>query len=167
MGVRFPHAGPNTMIKIHDNFITDEECKYWIDQSPVYNKPNPKGNEDWLERNKNITFLPIVEKVRQHHKEHDGLDLEILEASLQQWADGTEAVPHVHDEKGGRSGTGYNSILYLNDDFHGGEFITPKLNCSISPIPGRLIIFDGSTIEHGINPIRGNTRYTIIFWWKK
>ena len=167
MGVRFPHAGPNTMITIHDNFITEDECRQWIEQSPIYNKSNPKGNEDQVERNRNITSHPFVEIVRQYHKEHDGLDLEILEASLQQWASGTEAIPHVHDEKGGRLGTGYNSIIYLNDDFEGGEFIAPQLNASISPIPGRLIIFDGSTVEHGIKPISGNTRYTIIFWWKK
>jgi hypothetical protein len=155
------------MIIIHDNFLTEAECRQWIEQSPIYNKPNPKGNEDWLARNKNITHLPIVERVRQFHKEKDNLDLMIQEASLQVWASGTEAIPHVHNEQGGRQGTGYNSIIYLNDDFEGGEFITPQLKSSISPIPGRLIIFDGSTVEHGIAPIKGNTRYTIIFWWKK
>ena len=155
------------MITVHDNFLTAEECQYWIEQSPVYKKDNPKGNEDWLERNKNITMLPIVEKVRQYHKEKENLDLEIFEASLQVWASGTEAIPHVHDEQGGRQQTGYNSIIYLNDDFEGGEFIAPDLSCSLTTIPGRLIIFDGSKVKHGINPITGNTRYTIIFWWKK
>lgn len=155
------------MINVYDNFLTAEECQYWIEQSPVYKKDNPKGNEDWVERNKNITLLPIVERVRQHHKEKDSLDLDIFEASLQVWASGTEAIPHVHDEQGGRQQTGYNSIIYLNDDFEGGEFIAPDLSCSLATVPGRLIIFDGSKVKHGINPISGNTRYTIIFWWKK
>ena len=155
------------MVTVHSNFLTLEECQYWISQSPVYIKDNPKGNEDWRERNKTITHLPIVERVRKFHKEKDNLDLEIFEASLQVWASGTEAIPHVHDELGGRQQTKYNSIIYLNDNFEGGEFIAPDLLFSLAPEPGRLIVFDGSKVKHGINPIHGNTRYTIIFWWKR
>ena len=151
------------MIRIHDNFLTPAECAYWIDQSPVYNKINPKGNEDWNLRRKDITNFPIVEKVKAFHKLNDNLDLNILEATTQLWADGTEALPHVHDELGGREHTQFNSIIYLNNNFQGGEFFTNEQ--VVLPVPGRLIVFDGSKEFHGIKPIIGNHRYTLIFWW--
>jgi len=44
----------------------------------------------------------------------------------------------------------YNSLLYLNDNFSGGEFFT-ETGLTIKPIPGRLTFFDGSIVTHGVN----------------
>jgi hypothetical protein len=55
------------------------------------------------------------------------------------------------------------TILYLNDNYEGGEtFLEKKI---ITPKKGNLIFFKGKTIEHGVKKITKGTRYTIPCWW--
>ncbi len=90
-------------------------------------------------------------------------------AQIQTWPTSSKSDLHVHGEKcdwdDGRENTGFNSLIYLNDDFEGGEFFTE--NIMIKPKTGTLTLFDGSTIYHGVKPILKGERYTIILWWKK
>jgi hypothetical protein len=51
------------------------------------------------------------------------------------------------------------AILYLNDEFDGGDlryFQGPQFK----PVPGLLIVHNGEAV-HGVTPITGGTRYTI------
>jgi predicted 2-oxoglutarate/Fe(II)-dependent dioxygenase YbiX len=51
------------------------------------------------------------------------------------------------------------ALLYLNDDFEGGElkyFLGPQFK----PVPGLLVVHDGEAV-HGVNPVISGTRYTI------
>jgi hypothetical protein len=55
------------------------------------------------------------------------------------------------------------SILYLNDNFVGGEtYIEDKI---ITPKKGTIIIFNGKNLHHGVNKIKEGTRYTISGWY--
>jgi hypothetical protein len=56
-------------------------------------------------------------------------------------------------------------LLYLNDDFEGGEFFTDT-GIRIKPKKNRLTFFNGSAIPHGLTKVEKAHRYTIIFWWK-
>jgi hypothetical protein len=85
-------------------------------------------------------------------------------AEIQCWPVDSYSIPHIHDSQG-REPTDFNSLLYLNDDFEGGEFFTEN-GIMIKPIPGRLTFFDGSKIKHGLNKVLNTNRYTLIFWWK-
>ncbi len=69
---------------------------------------------------------------------------------------------HIHSEYDMES-TDYNSILYLNDDFQGGEFFTENL--VVKPKPGRLTFFDGRNNYHGLREVKMHHRYSIMFWW--
>ena len=56
------------------------------------------------------------------------------------------------------------SILYLNDNYEGGEtFIGDKV---IKPKQGKMIIFNGDKILHGVNKVTKGERYTIPAWYK-
>jgi hypothetical protein len=63
----------------------------------------------------------------------------------------------------------YTSMLYLNDDFEGGELFFPQHNeFSIKPEAGMLLIFSGDiNTMHGIRQIQSGNRYTHTTFWTK
>ena len=58
----------------------------------------------------------------------------------------------------------YTSIIYLNDDFFGGE--TRVGHHEINPERGKILTFTGNQIEHSVNEIKKFTRYTMPVWYK-
>ena len=58
-----------------------------------------------------------------------------------------------------------STVLFLNDDFEGGDFVFPELRVRVRPEPGMLVCFP-STHEylHGVEPITKGTRYSIVNW---
>jgi predicted 2-oxoglutarate/Fe(II)-dependent dioxygenase YbiX len=58
-----------------------------------------------------------------------------------------------------------STVLFLNNDFEGGDFIFPELKIRIRPEPGMLVCFP-STHEylHGVEPITHGNRYSIVNW---
>jgi predicted 2-oxoglutarate/Fe(II)-dependent dioxygenase YbiX len=56
-------------------------------------------------------------------------------------------------------------VLYLNDDFEGGDFIFPDLNIRIRPEPGMMICFPSNHhYRHGVDPVTKGNRYSIVCW---
>lgn len=61
----------------------------------------------------------------------------------------------------------FTSIIYLNDDYEGGELYFPQHdNFTLKPKAGSMLIFSG-TIDnmHGINEVTNGTRYTHVTFW--
>lgn len=57
------------------------------------------------------------------------------------------------------------TLIYLNNDYDGGEIYFPELEISIKPEAGDLICFpDTPDFVHGVKPIRSGTRYTSPRW---
>jgi len=147
-------------IKIFKNYLPKVDCEYY---SSLIKNLGP-GDFEWSDRTVDITEDPIVEKTKQFFKEKLNLNLNIRQAQLQNWNVGSEGELHVHAGRGTEH-TRYNSLIYLNDDFKGGEFYTKKL--SIKPEQGMLTFFDGSITYHGVKKVKHKDRKTIILWWKK
>lgn len=63
----------------------------------------------------------------------------------------------------------YTGMIYLNEDFEGGELYFPyHNNFEIKPKPGMLVIFSGGIFNpHGIKPIQSGTRYVHTTFWSK
>jgi hypothetical protein len=79
------------------------------------------------------------------------------------WPRGSEQPPHIDDK---RAETRFAAILYLNDDFSGGETFFEGLEFTGQPQTGRLIAFPGRRVLHGVRRITGGTRYTLALWFK-
>jgi len=62
--------------------------------------------------------------------------------------------------------TTFSSIVYLNDNFEGGETYY-KDGTIIKPILGRSLFFDGNYYKHGVKKVKKNTRYVLATWYKK
>jgi hypothetical protein len=111
-----------------------------------------------------ITSDPIGNYVTSFLESQLRLKLDFYQIILSAWPPGTDvSTPHKHNEQF-RKGGDYNSILYLNDDFEGGEFYTEH-GVEVKPSKGMLTFFDGKNIIHGVKDLSGNIRYNIIFWW--
>lgn len=61
----------------------------------------------------------------------------------------------------------YSSLLYLNEDYEGGELYFPEYNLSIKPEAGTLICFKGDeNTLHGVKMVTEGVRYTISLFWE-
>lgn len=54
--------------------------------------------------------------------------------------------------------TKWGIVVYLNDDYVGGEIFYPDKNIEIKPIKGSMVIHK-STIKHGVKEVSVGTRY--------
>ena len=150
-------------IHVFKNFLDYNLCDYYFKQ---INDLGP-GVYDWDVRSKDITKdKKIVNKVRKFLCKQLNADLEIDQAQLQNWNVGSRSGFHRHQNREGDGvrDTALNSLIYLNDDFEGGEFITP--NNSYKPNKGDLTFFNGYTLWHGVDEVLKKDRKTIIFWWE-
>jgi len=58
--------------------------------------------------------------------------------------------------------TVYGVVIYLNDDYDGGEIFYTKQNITYKPIAGDIIIHSAEEhCEHGVNPVKIGSRYSI------
>jgi hypothetical protein len=149
------------LIFYKNNFLSKEECDYWISRAPK----TEEGNFDWRKRTIDITKEDIVNKVIFFFKKTLNFNLSIQQAQIQNWNVGSNSFLHIHNH-GGREETKYNSLIYLNDDFDGGEFFT-KNGIIIKPEKGKLTLFNGLKVYHGVKKVCKKDRLTLIFWWNK
>jgi hypothetical protein len=60
------------------------------------------------------------------------------------------------------------TLVYLNENYEGGEIYFPDYNISIKPKPGDLLCFpDQPRFVHGVKPITSGTRYTTPRWFTR
>jgi predicted 2-oxoglutarate/Fe(II)-dependent dioxygenase YbiX len=82
------------------------------------------------------------------------------------------------DTQGGVEGYGenyYSALLYLNDDYEGGEILFYDNNSgslesatSYKPLPGTLIYFKGDdNYPHSVNNVISGERCNIIYFYRK
>ena len=56
-------------------------------------------------------------------------------------------------------------VLYLNDEFEGGDFVFPNLHIRIRPEPGLLVCFPSNRhYIHGVEPVTKGSRYSMVTW---
>lgn len=82
--------------------------------------------------------------------------------TFQRMQEGVELVPHI--DKYTDPSIAYATILYLNDDYLGGELFFSDKDFKIKPEPGSLLIFPGTDeFKHGVNPVKaGPIRYVLV-----
>ncbi len=147
-------------IFVFENFLSNEKCDYYFSKI----KNLGYGTFTWDKKTIDITNDIIVTEAITFFKKKLNLNLQILQAQIQNWNISSSSPLHIHNENN-RNQIKFNSLLYLNDDFEGGEFIT-KNGISLKPKKGMISIFNGKKVWHGVNPVRKRDRKTIIFWWK-
>ncbi len=173
-------------IKLVENFLSEYQCNSMIKMAVNANNWDKTKDEFWNDRVFNDVFnlkTPIFEKqmratlnrVRKVISEHYNVsELWNDGFAIVRWFPGMQQTPHTDDMKSilgdNEDNTcrhrDFGAIIYLNDDFDGGETYYPQHNFSVKPKIGRLAIHPGdSDHEHGVSEIKNNTRYTLASFW--
>lgn len=72
-------------------------------------------------------------------------------------------VVHDHPVLGHRR---LSFILFVNDDYEGGELYFPRQDVTVWPEKGKAVIFpSGVTHPHTVRPVLKGTRYTVVSWF--
>jgi len=116
----------------------------------------------------------IFPRIRKKLVSQYDLDLPTFPDSIDlvRWPVGLSQPTHWDDMKGLGEENSWNShrkygvIIYLNDDYEGGQTYYPKFNHYITPKAGMLAVHPGDEIhEHGVTAIKKTIRYTLSSFW--
>jgi len=142
------------IIVIQDNWLQEKECKELIQ----HYETNIKRVRQYE------SYYPLVlepgEIPYKSSFEYGGIT---------KWQPDTELRPHVdfamETKRGIDHGYTLASVIYLNDDYKGGQTYIDD-GTVIAPVQGRGLFFDGMLYKHGVFTIKNNVRYTITAWFK-
>lgn len=78
-----------------------------------------------------------------------------------------------HIKRGGQRV--FSSILYLNDNFEGGETDFPKHNLVVKPVTGKLFTWRNMTVDGQLDPnsnhagldVKSGIKYIVIIWTRQ
>ena len=176
------------MIKILDNILTKEECLELIDLAEDKFTPSKVlGNQiegyrtaqnTWIydqtvltNKIKDIivkeTNLPIENQENIHIVKYE------IEGEYKDHHDFFHPGEDYYDrviERGGQRV--YSCLIYLNDDFTGGETYFPNKNITITPKLGRVVIWrnlkkdnllDYDSLHAGL-PVKSGKKYISVIW---
>ena len=151
---------------VYENFLERSICQSYINK--IFEKWNSFQDDkdridNWTKRTIDITNDPIVAKVGYFLEKQLSIRLTCSQAEIQIWPKNYGSALHKHDSSG-RENTDFNSMIYLNDNYGGGEFYTEKGVC-YKPVTGALTFFNGAVNMHGVKKVLGSDRFTLIFWW--
>lgn len=119
------------------------------------------GFPDWL--GKYITE-GIKDRIAKKYEDLFPTGIYYDTLDLVKWSVGSKQSPHQDNipEKHRLVGC----VIYLNDDFSGGETYYPNLGVSVKPVAGNMALHLGDEEHlHGVTEVVGNDRFTISSFW--
>lgn len=175
------------MILQYDNFMPKEEylvLRNYVERTDAWQKNSSKL---WHMRSVNTFNIDIKEtevfqciknmhlRVKKLIEENLSPTGELHTETIQfQRTFTTEKDNPPHSDSTGNNGedngTGhrkFSNLLYLNDNFKGGNLWFPNQKTEIVPEPNKLVLFP-STFEymHGVKQVTRGVRYSILEFWQ-
>ena len=168
-------------IKIIENFILSEDALMLIDEMkhPSSIEPYP---EYWRERNgfeensggSAIPYNSVTRAIMRKYatkaniiqKEHFNTNKPVIVTKSfgSWWNPGGKGNPHI-DAIEKEPFIEFSCVIYLNEDYTGGEIYFPRKNFSIKPKKYSAIFFPGNSkeYEHGVSEVTSGSRQTALF----
>lgn len=177
-------AYADTIFAVED-FLTDEECNYMMDyceQHQLFNRSMTGAADGASEVTANRTsYSAFIASCRQDAmfssiiaRAADLMEVEtarVEDLQCVRYGQGQEYRPHFDSFERGlkRKAT---LLVYLNDDFEGGETIFPEIGISVSPKKGMALAFINLDEQHndlvyslhGGAPVTAGTKYACNIW---
>lgn len=158
------------------NFISEKDATTLINEikSPSEVNPYPeyyKTRYGGTAYPYNKTVLSIQKKysllsndVHQRLNPEETKKIQTFKSFGSVWTEGSSANPH-NDDQDPEEFIEYSTVIYLDDDFVGGELYFPGLNFSYKPekYDGVFFISDGDLWRHGISTIESGSRSTLLY----
>ena len=157
-------------IKYEENFFSSNICDELIKifHEHYYYKSRKWGKSKVLDldmdisNEKNFIFIKrIISDINLYIKKIDK-NAFIDYCQIVEWP--TNSSKNFHYD---RAHQPYTSIIYLNDDFNGGETVI-KMNedyFGIIPKKGSITTFNGNKFEHCVKEVENGVRYTLPIWY--
>jgi LPS sulfotransferase NodH/predicted 2-oxoglutarate/Fe(II)-dependent dioxygenase YbiX len=129
----------------------------------------PDDTERKAKKIMQTTRFRCIEEIRQFYHESEPLYSDTMQ--LVKWTEGMNMPVHADNSNpDGRPHPTpfrkYASVVFLNDNYGGGELFLPRLEITIKPRKGLLVAFRGDrSHEHGVHAITHGTRYTMPGWY--
>jgi len=172
-------------VVFYNNFLTPEECETLV---KVFEDPEQPWSMSAFFESYGMSIMPedpILERYglprdyfgklanRLHKVVEDAHQRPVKSVSshAQKWQVGAFAPFHSDntDMEGNPSAWEKSKLvclLYINDDYEGGELDFRDHDISIKPVAGQLITFPGGFENiHQVLPVKGSTRHTIGAFW--
>jgi predicted 2-oxoglutarate/Fe(II)-dependent dioxygenase YbiX len=169
------------MIFIVDDLITEEETLILLnaaktlniwDENTVYkNKYSLDNKLKELDPIAHSTLQDVTERFKDMISEFFNSNIETYNRPLSRWEIGTSQKPHADKEWSDGTPAEPNfydigSVIYLNDEYNGGELYFTQHNITIKPEARSGIAFPGDMyFLHGVTPVENTERYTIPIFW--
>jgi predicted 2-oxoglutarate/Fe(II)-dependent dioxygenase YbiX len=158
-------------IFMNDNFLSHKECDNLIE---LYHNTESYDNSDgvwsgrarWPDYTEHQKNKLITER-KKVCEEYFNEKFEIDNLHLMVWKVGHKMTPHSdYGSSNEFPHREFASIIYLNDNYEGGNLVIPELKLVNRPKKGQLVTFRGGKLFHGVTTITKGTRYTSICWFK-
>jgi Rps23 Pro-64 3,4-dihydroxylase Tpa1-like proline 4-hydroxylase len=164
-------------IKVIPNFLSDEEIKYVLShvderrrKSFVSQKDNDGKPTAWMHNYEGIIdrdnlFERVLDEVKKAYG-YDNIEKKNTDRlNIARWDKGTKLKLHV-DDLGYVTDNHLPTLIYLNDDYEGGELSFATHDVTIKPKVGDLIIFPGNMhYAHEVKEVLSGVRYTLPIWF--
>jgi hypothetical protein len=167
-----------------NELLSKKECSTIVDFVSSLDIWGEGGSDFWDNRVVNYSDIYALNKsvaeiilrsnldVKRYISNFFNIDKEIYPDTLQviRWFPGMSQPPHADDmtntDINGFEHRLYGSIIYLNDNYSGGETYYPEHNIYIKPEAGKMIVHPGTPeYIHGVTTIENDVRYTIASFW--
>ena len=138
--------------KMYNNII-----EYYKDKSPVRkpNLPESDYDKEWKLEHNQGTYVAsfLVHPIGSFMYPHVDIVGYVQE-------EGVNVPDHLNKWSGHLS-----SVIYLNDDYDGGELYFPDQNLEIKPKAGDFITWPGNRwYQHGVKEVKDSVRFTLSIW---
>jgi hypothetical protein len=168
----------NTSKNIIDYFEANDE--YWGDIAFYGSRGMGIEEEDKMVADYGLPigfFSSLKTKFQEAVSTVFGREVTPNTSHAQKWEVGGFATPHSDNSDFDGNPTSfeinkYVGILYLNDDYEGGELYfvdnsdVTKVTLTIKPKAGSFVVFPGGIENiHGVREIKEGERYTMVSFW--
>ena len=176
-----PSADPSNIV-IKENFVSKENLvkildycysiEFWESRSHI--GIDSIHMPEFIEKNSPKVFSIMqqyVDNVQYEIEYRFGRRLEKTNPGIRRWLPGEYQDIHADGETSGGLPNynyivDYGSIIYLNEDYEGGEIFFPKYDIHIKPKAGTLIFFPSTNMyAHGVTEVVSGIRYTSPHFW--
>lgn len=170
-------------IVIIDNFVTNEDLLRIRKLANSVSIFESIPNDNWDNRVANTNILDsnyaelgeilkiYTNKLKIEIERYFDMTLGDRVPSLVIWREGDVQPPHADKQEIDGSPNNYPendiaSLIYINDDYEGGEIYFEKQGIFIKPIAGQAVFFPGDiNYLHGVTEVTKGIRFTCPNFW--
>lgn len=113
----------------------------------------------------NQMYILLLASTIPYAKKHDIDEMYHEAYNMLKYSSGQEYKAHFDGET--FTGRSISAIVYLNNDYEGGEIEFVNFGIKIKPEPGMLLLFPSNyAYKHIAHPVISGTKYAVVTWIK-